>query len=142
MKALLLLAFLATLVVASQAYKPDWAECDKTKKYEFTPTDIVLNDPPWIGHSIQVNVSGKLADKDVDSGTAEIKVTFMGVPVFDKQTQMSDWGKLPFLQGDLDLSYAIPIPSVAPKGAYVVNLDFHDQDSDEFNCVNVNLNLS
>jgi len=139
MKALLLLA---TLVVASQAFNPDWSVCDKSTSYPYTPTSIVLNEPPWIGHSIAVNVTGKLTGPDVASGTGEIKVTFMGVQIFDQMTQLSDWGKPPFHAGDVDLSYAIPIPAVAPKGQYVVNVDFKDTSKNELACVNLNLSLS
>merc|ERR1712232_175005 len=88
-----------------------------------------------------INVKGTL-DEQVTGGNVSLKVIYEGIPLATENFPMSKGMTLPAGPGAINWSMTVPIPSIAPKGNYVLQMSFIDQNNQLLTCFPVSITIS
>jgi len=120
---------------------PSWSLCPGS------PAGITVNNMT-LSLDAQRNLGMALDGTLVSGGSMDegsflnIDVYYGGGKIFNEQIDMADTTTLPIQSGsEFVMKYSVGIPSVAPSGAYQVNLTFIDQDGNPLLCVEVNFSI-
>jgi cathepsin B len=140
---LALILLVATVAVAYAAPVP-YTNCGTGNDHIVIKSVSASPFPPTKGSPITVNATGVL-DEGVTSGNYELKVSYLGIPLLDKKGDLCTLDPsfpCPFKAGPITISKTETIPSVAPSGAYDIQLSATDQNGQQLLCISLNVTIS
>lgn len=112
------------------------------------PTDLSVTDiyvtpnPPVKGSNIGLQLLGTVDEQLTEGSNFVINVLYLGTQIFTETVPLENAGAtFPVGPGSLQLNYSVLIPSIAPSGAYTIQLTFNDQTGTEITCIALSFSL-
>ena len=112
------------------------------------PTDLSVTDiyvtpnPPAKGGNIGLQLIGTVDEQLTEGSNFVINVLYLGTQIFTETVPLENAGAVfPVGPGSMQLNYSVLIPSIAPSGAYTIQLTFNDQTATEITCISLSFNL-
>jgi len=96
--------------------------------------------PPVLGQPLTVSGSGSLL-ADVDAGTFETKVSYLGLPLIEKKGDLGSLTTLPIKAGSPSITQTITLPSSLPPGDYNIQAAAVDEAGNSIGCVGLSFTL-